>query len=160
ALLAHAKRMGFSDRSIARLIKCDEQEIRDKRLKANIIPYVKQIDTLAGEFAAQTNYLYLTYHACEQVIEASQDRPILVLGSVPYSIGSSFEFDWCAVNTSRALREQGKISILINSNPETVSTDYDESDRLYFEQLTLERVQDIADFEKAAGIVVSVGGQI
>lgn len=158
--LAHAKRMGFSDRSIARLLKCDEQDIRDKRLAANIIPYVKQIDTLAGEFAAQTNYLYLTYHACEHDIEPSQDSPILVLGSGPYSIGSSVEFDWCAVNTSRALREQGKIAILINSNPETVSTDYDESDRLYFEQLTLERVQDIADFEKAAGIVVSVGGQI
>ncbi len=158
--LRKAKRMGFSDRAIGRLTQQSEDDIRHLRLQANIIPYVKQIDTLAGEFAAQTNYLYLTYHACEHDIESSVERPILVLGSGPYSIGSSVEFDWCAVNTSRALREQGKKSILINSNPETVSTDYDESDRLYFEQLTLERVRDIADFEKAAGIVVSVGGQI
>ena len=160
ALLKSAKLMGFSDRAIGKLIEKTEEDVRKKRLAANIIPYVKQIDTLAGEFAAQTNYLYLTYHGCEHDIETSSDRPIVVLGSGPYAIGSSVEFDWCAVNTSRALRESGKRSILINSNPETVSTDYDESDRLYFEQLTLERVQDIADFEQAAGIVVSVGGQI
>ena len=159
-LLATAKRMGFSDRAIGRLLNQSEDDIRNFRLQANIIPYVKQIDTLAGEFAARTNYLYLTYHACEHDIEPSSERPIVVLGSGPYSIGSSVEFDWCAVNTSRSLRELGKKSILINSNPETVSTDYDESDRLYFEQLTLERVRDIADFEQAAGIIVSVGGQI
>jgi carbamoyl-phosphate synthase large subunit len=159
-LLKSAKRMGFSDRAIGRLTKETEESIRAKRLAANIIPYVKQIDTLAGEFEAQTNYLYVTYHASEHDIESSTERPVLVLGSGPYAIGSSVEFDWCAVNTSRSLREQGKKSILINSNPETVSTDYDESDRLYFEQLTLERVQDIADFEKAAGIIVSVGGQV
>lgn len=159
-LLLRAKKMGFSDRAIGRLTKTTEQEIRDRRLAAKIIPYVKQIDTLAGEFAAQTNYLYLTYHGCEHDISPSSEKPVLVLGSGPYAIGSSVEFDWCAVNTSRSLRELGKKSILINSNPETVSTDYDESDRLYFEQLTLERVQDIADFEQAAGIVVSVGGQI
>lgn len=160
ALLRVAKRNGFSDRAIGRLTNQSEDTIRNQRCKANIIPYVKQIDTLAGEFAAQTNYLYLTYHACEHDIQPSTERPVLVLGSGPYSIGSSVEFDWCAVNTSRSLREMGKRSILINSNPETVSTDYDESDRLYFEQLTLERVRDIADFELAAGIVVSVGGQI
>lgn len=159
-LLSSAKRMGFSDRALGKLTDSNEAKIREKRLKSNIIPYVKQIDTLAGEFEAQTNYLYLTYHACEHDIERCEERPILVLGSGPYAIGSSVEFDWCAVNTSRSLREQGKKSILINSNPETVSTDYDESDRLYFEQLTLERVQDIADFEKAAGIIVSVGGQV
>lgn len=159
SLLRSAKMMGFSDVAIGQLTKRTEDDIRAMRLKANIIPYVKQIDTLAGEFAAQTNYLYLTYHACEHDIESSSERPILVLGSGPYSIGSSVEFDWCAVNTSRSLREQEKKSILINSNPETVSTDYDESDRLYFEQLTLERVRDIADFEQAAGIIVSVGGQ-
>jgi carbamoyl-phosphate synthase large subunit len=158
-LLATAKRMGFSDRAIGRLTNQPEETIRTRRLAEKIVPYVKQIDTLAGEFAAQTNYLYLTYHACEHDIGPSQERPILVLGSGPYSIGSSVEFDWCAVNTSRSLREMGKKSILINSNPETVSTDYDESDRLYFEQLTLERVRDIADFERTAGIVVSVGGQ-
>lgn len=159
-LLKTAKLKGFSDCAIAKLTKHTTEEIRTKRLATKIIPYVKQIDTLAGEFAAQTNYLYLTYHACEHDIDPSSERPILVLGSGPYAIGSSVEFDWCAVNTSRSLREQGKKSILINSNPETVSTDYDESDRLYFEQLTLERVQDIADFEKPEGIVVSVGGQV
>jgi len=159
-LLKSAKLMGFSDRAIGVLTRHTEDVIRAKRLQANIIPYVKQIDTLAGEFEAETNYLYLTYHACEHDIKTSSDRPVLVLGSGPYAIGSSVEFDWCAVNTSRSLREQGKKSILINSNPETVSTDYDESDRLYFEQLTLERVQDIADFEEAEGIIVSVGGQV
>lgn len=159
-LLHHAKRMGFSDRAIGKLTHQTENEIRAKRLAVGIQPYVKQIDTLAGEFAAQTNYLYLTYHGSEHDIEPSSDKPIFVLGSGPYSIGSSVEFDWCAVNTSRALREEGRKSILINSNPETVSTDYDESDRLYFEQLTLERVRDIADFEKAYGIIVSVGGQV
>ncbi|MBX3708476.1 MAG: carbamoyl-phosphate synthase (glutamine-hydrolyzing) large subunit [Gammaproteobacteria bacterium] len=160
ALLRTAKWTGFSDRAIGSLTDHSEEKIREKRLQASIVPYVKQIDTLAGEFAAQTNYLYLTYHACEHDVGPSQESPVLVLGSGPYAIGSSVEFDWCAVNTSRSLREQGKKSILINSNPETVSTDYDESDRLYFEQLTLERVRDIADFEKAAGIIVSVGGQI
>lgn len=159
SLLLNSKRMGFSDRAIGRIIQQSEDSVRAIRLEANIVPYVKQIDTLAGEFAAQTNYLYLTYHACEHDIEPSVERPVLVLGSGPYSIGSSVEFDWCAVNTSRSLRELNKKSILINSNPETVSTDYDESDRLYFEQLTLERVRDIADFENAAGLVVSVGGQ-
>lgn len=160
ALLLQAKRMGFSDRAIAKLTQTSEEHIRKERISANIIPYVKQIDTLAGEFAAQTNYLYLTYHACEHDIEPSSTQPILVLGSGPYSIGSSVEFDWCGVNTSRAIRALGEKSILINSNPETVSTDYDESDRLYFEQLTLERVRDIADFEDPFGIVVSVGGQV
>lgn len=159
-LLKSAKLMGFSDRGIGKLTHQTEDAIRSKRLSANIIPYVKQIDTLAGEFEAQTNYLYMTYHGCEHDISASTERPVLVLGSGPYAIGSSVEFDWCAVNTSRSLRESGKKSILINSNPETVSTDYDESDRLYFEQLTLERVQDIADFEKPAGMIVSVGGQV
>ena len=158
--LSEAKRMGFSDRAIGRLTDQTEDTIRKRRIELNVIPYVKQIDTLAGEFAAQTNYLYFTYHACEHDIQPSEVKPVLVLGSGPYAIGSSVEFDWCAVNTSRSLREMGKKSILINSNPETVSTDYDESDRLYFEQLTLERVRDIADFERAEGIIVSVGGQI
>jgi carbamoyl-phosphate synthase large subunit len=146
--LSLAKLNGFSDRALGRLLEQTEDAIRAKRLDAGIIPYVKQIDTLAGEFEAQTNYLYMTYHACEHDIEPSNDQPIVVLGSGPYSIGSSVEFDWCAVNTSRALRESGKKSILINSNPETVSTDYDE------------RVRDIADFEQTGGIVVSVGGQV
>jgi carbamoyl-phosphate synthase large subunit len=158
-LLLAAKRSGFSDRGIAKLTKQTEEDVRYIRQQVNIIPYVKQIDTLAGEFEAQTNYLYLTYHATEHDVIPTNEPPVMVLGSGPYSIGSSVEFDWCAVNTTRALRESGKKAVLINSNPETVSTDYDESDRLYFEQLSLERVRDIADFERAEGIVVSVGGQ-
>ena len=160
SMLLKAKKFGFSDRAIGRLLKLSEDNIRTQRLQQNIIPYVKQIDTLAGEFAAQTNYLYLTYHACEHDVVRSAEQSVLVIGSGPYAIGSSVEFDWCAVNTSRSLREMGKKSILINSNPETVSTDYDESDRLYFEQLTLERVRDIADFEQVFGMILSVGGQI
>lgn len=159
-MLRVAKQMGFSDKALGALTQQTEQTIREKRIAANIVPYVKQIDTLAGEFAAQTNYLYMTYHACEHDISPSAESPILVLGSGPYTIGSSVEFDWCAVNTLRTLRRLKKVSILINSNPETVSTDYDESDRLYFEQLTFERVRDIADFEKPQGTIVSVGGQV
>jgi carbamoyl-phosphate synthase large subunit len=159
AVLRQAKQLGYSDKVIAALTKQTELAIRQLRIQANVVPVVKQIDTLAGEFAAQTNYLYLTYHGDEHDVEATTDA-VLVLGSGPYSIGSSVEFDWCAVNTSRTLRTLGKRSILVNSNPETVSTDYDESDRLYFEQLTFERVQDIADIEQPMGIIVSVGGQI
>ncbi|OGT38796.1 MAG: carbamoyl phosphate synthase large subunit [Gammaproteobacteria bacterium RIFCSPHIGHO2_12_FULL_37_14] len=159
-LLHQAKKLGFSDRALALISNQTESSIRQRRIAKGIVPVVKQIDTLAGEFAAETNYLYLTYHGSRHDIETSSDRPILVLGSGPYAIGSSVEFDWCAVNTARTLRKMGKRAILINSNPETVSTDYDESDRLYFEQLTFERVQDIADIEKPVGIVVCVGGQI
>lgn len=159
-LLLTAKQHGFSDKAIGLLTKQNEQIIRNQRLKSNIKPFVKQIDTLAGEFASETNYLYLTYHAASHDVEASTKKPIIVLGSGPYSIGSSVEFDWCAVNTTRTLRSLDQQAILINSNPETVSTDYDESDRLYFEQMTLERVCDIADFEGAKGLIVSVGGQI
>ncbi len=159
SLLRLAKEMGFSDKAIGRLTKKSEEDIRALRLSQNIIPYVKQIDTLAGEVDAQTNYLYMTYHAAEHDILPSKDH-MMVLGSGPYAIGSSVEFDWGAVNTLRTLRASGKKAILINSNPETVSTDYDESDRLYFEQLSFERVQDIADFEKPKGVIVSVGGQI
>lgn len=159
-LLRLAKLNGFSDKALGSLTNQSAQHIREQRLAENIVPYVKQIDTLAGECAAQTNYLYMSYHGMEHDIPPSEERPQLVLGSGPYSIGSSVEFDWCAVNTLRTLRKLNKRAILINSNPETVSTDYDESDRLYFEQLSFERVQDIADFENAFGIVVSVGGQI
>lgn len=159
-LLKTAKEFGFSDRVLGKIKDKTEKQVRALRLKNKIMPYVKQIDTLAGEFEAQTNYLYLTYHGCEHDISPAKQRPIIVLGSGPYAIGSSVEFDWCAVNTSRTLRKLKQTSIIINSNPETVSTDYDESDKLYFEQLTFERVQDIADFENPEGIVVSVGGQI
>ena len=159
-LLRELKQAGFSDIFIAKTKNKSTKQIRALRLKYGIIPFVKQIDTLAGEFAAQTNYLYLSYHAVEHDISPAKRAPIIVLGSGPYSIGSSVEFDWCAVNTAKTLRRLNETAIIINSNPETVSTDYDESDRLYFEQLTFERVQDIVEFESAKGIIVSVGGQI
>lgn len=160
ALLKRAKRWGFSDKAIALLKNRSEEEIRVLRLEKNIRPVVKQIDTLAGEFDAETNYLYMTYHGEKNDLLPSEKKPVVVLGSGPYAIGSSVEFDWCAVNTARTLMEQGETAIIINSNPETVSTDYDESDRLYFEELSLERVRDIADYEDPKGIIVSVGGQI
>ncbi len=159
-LLKNGKQLGFSDISIAKLQDLHEDQIRNLRKKEQIIPYIKQIDTLAGEFEAQTNYLYLTYHGMEHDIEPSMIEPVIVLGSGPYCIGSSVEFDWCAVNTARTLRQLHENPIIINSNPETVSTDFDESKRLYFEELSLERVKDIADFENPKGIIVSVGGQI
>lgn len=155
-----AKQMGFSDKRIAKLKKKSEEAIRQERLKKGILPIVKQIDTLAGEFSAETNYLYTTYHGEIHDVPPSEKPPILVLGSGPYCIGSSVEFDWCAVNAAKTLRKHHEHTIIINSNPETVSTDYDESNRLYFEEITFERVQDIADYEKVKGIIVSVGGQI
>ena len=159
-LLLTAKQMGFSDKELAKIKTGTEEKIRKTRLKYDIKPYVKQIDTLAGEFTAETNYLYTTYHGSSNDITASKKRPVIVLGSGPYCIGSSVEFDWCAVNTAKTLRKLGEETIIINSNPETVSTDYDESDRLYFEEITLERVRDIVDLENPKGIIVSVGGQI
>jgi carbamoyl-phosphate synthase large subunit len=159
-LLREAKEKGFSDRSLARIKKWEEEEVRKLRLKYKIAPFIKQIDTLAGEFDAETNYLYTTYQARSHDIAPSRSKPIFVIGSGPYCIGSSVEFDWCAVNMARTLRKHAKEVVMINSNPETVSTDFDESNRLYFEELTLERVRDIADFEQPHGIAVSVGGQI
>lgn len=159
-LLLLAKKNGFSDVTIAFLRGENENEIRKQRLQFGIHPYVKQIDTLAGEFAAQTKYLYMTYHGTQDDVFPLNPSAIAVLGSGPYCVGSSVEFDWCAVNTLKSLGKLGELAVMINSNPETVSTDYDESDRLYFEELTLERVRDIADFEKFKGFIVSVGGQI
>ncbi len=158
--LLEAKQMGFSDAAIAKRCGSTEETIRKKRQEKGITPVIKQIDTLAGEFDAETNYLYLTYHGKTHDIAAAKKAPIIVLGSGPYSIGSSVEFDWCAVNTVRTLKKLGEETIIINSNPETVSTDYDESDRLYFDEITQERVRDIADFENSKGIIVSVGGQV
>lgn len=158
-ILQEAKKKGFSDKSIASFTQTSEKEIRKLRINLGILPHIKQIDTLAGEFDAATNYLYVTYHGTSHDVSPSE-KSIITLGSGPYCIGSSVEFDWCAVNTSKTLRSLDFTSIVINSNPETVSTDYDESDRLYFEELTLERVQDIADFESPKGLIVSVGGQI
>ena len=160
ALLLQAKRFGFSDRIIARLKEETEEEIRKIRKQWKIVPSIKQIDTLAGEFEAKTNYLYTTYWGQSHDVQPSEKRPIIVLGSGPYCIGSSVEFDWCAVNAARTLRKKGFETIMINSNPETVSTDFDESDRLYFEELTLERILDLADFEHPKGIILSFGGQI
>jgi len=159
-VLEQAKRAGFADACLAGLKKTSENSIRLRRLRFGIKPCVKQIDTLAGEFEATTNYLYTTYHGTEDDVKPLGQQAIIVIGSGPYCIGSSVEFDWCAVNTAKTLHEHGRKSIIVNSNPETVSTDFDRSDRLYFEELTLERLRDIADFENPQGLVVSVGGQI
>jgi carbamoyl-phosphate synthase large subunit len=159
-VLLALKQHGFSDRAIARLTGTQEDKIRIKRKKAGILPSVKQIDTLAGEYDAETNYLYMTYHGSTNDVEPLGSLAAVIIGSGPYCIGSSVEFDWCAVNTAQALQRNKLKTIMVNSNPETVSTDFDRSDRLYFDELTFERIQDIADFENPGGIVVSVGGQI
>lgn len=159
-ILAKAKKLGYSDKKISDLKKKSEEEIRTLRKGLGIMPYVKQIDTLAAEYPAQTNYLYLTYNAEEHDISFGKEAPVMVLGSGPYRIGSSVEFDWCSVNAVHEVKKQGFESILINYNPETVSTDYDEADKLYFDELTFERIRDIYELENPNGIIVSVGGQI
>lgn len=158
--LSQIKQAGFADKTIAKLTSTTEHAVRQSRIKQGVVPAIKQIDTLAGEFDATTNYLYATYHGCAHDVAPLGQKAVAIIGSGPYCIGSSVEFDWCAVNTGKTLQRHGRKTIMINSNPETVSTDFDLSDRLYFEELTLERIQDIADFEKQQGIVVSVGGQI
>ncbi len=169
ALLKVAKQQGFSDFQIARAIlkeKMDNTEsanlrVRAMRKKAGIVPVVKQIDTLAAEYPAMTNYLYLTYNGSENDINYEHDhRSVVVLGSGAYRIGSSVEFDWCSVNALLTVKKEGWRSVMINYNPETVSTDYDMCDRLYFDELTFERVLDILDFETPHGVILSVGGQI
>ncbi|MDR3093235.1 MAG: carbamoyl-phosphate synthase (glutamine-hydrolyzing) large subunit, partial [Bacteroidales bacterium] len=167
-LLLAAKRQGYSDFQIARYVCKDDHTIdenllnvRAYRKKMGVVPYVKQIDTLAGEFPAQTNYLYLTYHGVEHDVAFERDnRSVVVLGSGAYRIGSSVEFDWCSVNAINTIRNEGFRSIMINYNPETVSTDYDSCDKLYFDELTLERVLDILDLEAPKGVIISTGGQI
>lgn len=159
-LLRDAKKQGFSDATIAQLTGKTPHFIRKQRLAKGIRPVTKQIDTLAGEVAAQTNYLYMTYHGTVDDVTPLAKPPVMVLGSGPYCIGSSVEFDWCAVTMATTLRNHKVPCVVVNSNPETVSTDFDRSDRLYFEELTLERVMDIADAESTRGIVVSTGGQI
>ncbi len=162
ALLREAKRAGFSDSGIAKIRDSKTEQVRQQRIDARIVPFVKQIDTLGGEFPAQTNYLYLTYHGTEHDVrfENGGKPRTIVLGGGPYSIGSSVEFDWCCVQTVHELQRQGFSVAMINSNPETVSTDYDECDTLFFEELTEERVRDIITFMNPQGIVVSMGGQI
>lgn len=157
--LLKLKKIGVSDKRIGELMGKTGLEIRTLRKKWNIIPSVFQIDTLAGEFPAETNYLYMTYNGNHDDVESFKKEGVIVLGSGPYRIGSSVEFDWSSVSTAQALKKHGKKSIVINCNPETVSTDYDISERLYFEELTFERIADIYDFEKPFGVIVSVGGQ-
>lgn len=169
-LLLRAKRQGFSDFQIARFlladkgVKAGDKEalaVRSQRKQLGITPVVKQIDTLAAEYPAETNYLYLTYSGTHSDINYEGDgRSVVVLGSGAYRIGSSVEFDWCGVNALQTIREQGYRSVMINYNPETVSTDYDITDRLYFDELTFERVLDILDLETARGVILSTGGQI
>lgn len=159
-LLRAAKQSGFADRVIADLQDTTAALIRKKRLHYGIKPVIKLVDTLAGEFDAETNYIYMTYHGQVDDVAPLGKAATAILGSGPYCIGSSVEFDWCAVNTAKTLSKHGHKTIIINSNPETVSTDFDRSDRLYFEELTLERIEDIADFERPRGLVLSVGGQI
>ncbi len=168
-LLKKAKIQGFTDFQIARALGLDktmEPEkasnlVRQHRKTAGIVPYVKQIDTLAAEYPAQANYLYLTYLGAAHDIAFENDkRSVVVLGSGAYRIGSSVEFDWCGVQALNTIRKEGYRSIMINYNPETVSTDYDMCDRLYFDELTFERVMDILDLEMPYGVVVSTGGQI
>ncbi|KAF8430790.1 hypothetical protein L210DRAFT_3417169, partial [Boletus edulis BED1] len=156
--LLQAKQLGFSDRLVAHCIGSTELAVRRLRQEASIFPFVKQIDTVAAEFPALTNYLYTTYNATEHDI-SFEDRGVMVLGSGVYRIGSSVEFDWCAVRAIRTLREQGLPTIMVNYNPETVSTDYDEADRLYFENISLESILDIYDTERCRGAILSMGGQ-
>jgi len=168
-LLYEAKKAGFSDFQITRLVlKCSSDEMddmikvtREYRKSRNILPVVKQIDTLAAEYPAQTNYLYLTYNGATHDIQYENDQlSVIVLGSGAYRIGSSVEFDWCSVNALMTIKKEGYRSVMINYNPETVSTDYDMCDRLYFDELTFERVMDIIELENPKGVIVSTGGQI
>ena len=168
-LLRRAKVQGFTDFQIARALGMEEEMdieeasliVRRRRLSAGIVPVVKQIDTLAAEYPAQTNYLYMTYSGIAHDIHYEHDkRSIVVLGSGAYRIGSSVEFDWCGVQALNTIRKEGFRSVMINYNPETVSTDYDMCDRLYFDELTFERVLDILDLECPKGVIVSTGGQI
>ena len=157
--LLMAKRMGLSDARIGQLTQQKECDVRLARKRLGVIPSVFQIDTLAGEFPAKTNYLYFTYSGSHHDVDPIGRKGVMVLGSGPYRIGSSVEFDWTCVQTALALQEHKRRSIIVNCNPETVSTDYDISDRLYFEQLTFERLADIYEFENPEGVIVSVGGQ-
>ncbi|HLG24593.1 MAG TPA: carbamoyl-phosphate synthase (glutamine-hydrolyzing) large subunit [Candidatus Nanoarchaeia archaeon] len=167
SLLKLSKQQGFSDFQIAKITSKENNQMEEKMLKVreyrkknNIIPCVKQIDTLAAEYPAKTNYLYLTYNGDEDDVEFNVKKTAIVLGSGAYRIGSSVEFDWCCVNSVQALKQLGHQTVMINYNPETVSTDYDVCDRLYFDELSLERVLDICDKETPDGVVISMGGQI
>ncbi|XP_068630102.1 multifunctional protein r [Battus philenor] len=158
-ILKKAKQIGFSDKQIAAAIKSTELAVRKLREEFNITPFVKRIDTVAAEWPASTNYLYLTYNGSTHDLDFPGEH-VMVLGSGVYRIGSSVEFDWCAVGCLRELKNQGKKTIMINYNPETVSTDYDMSDRLYFEEISFEVVMDIYNIEKPDGVILCMGGQL
>lgn len=157
-LIRHAKQLGFSDLQLAKFLSSNDLAVRRKRVDAGISPLVKQIDTVAAEFPAYTNYLYLTYNGSEHDV-SFEDHGVMVLGSGVYRIGSSVEFDWCSVRAIRTLRQEGYKTVMVNYNPETVSTDYDEADRLYFENINLETVLDIYQLESSSGVIISMGGQ-
>lgn len=159
-LLKEEKQKGFSDIQITMLTQTTELAVREKRKKWGIVPYVKQIDTLAAEYPAKTNYLYLTYNGDEDDISFEEKKQVIVLGGGAYKIGSSVEFDWCCVNSVKTLKDLKYKTIMVNYNPETVSTDYDICDKLYFDELSFERVWDIYEKENPLGIIISMGGQI
>lgn len=160
-LMRDAKKHGFSDKQIGLLKNMEEKEVRTLRKKMKVLPCVKQIDTMAAEYPAKTNYLYLTYHGDKHDVEFDhKGKSAIVLGSGAYCIGSSVEFDWCCVNAIQSLSKLKFETIMINYNPETVSTDYDTCDKLYFDELSLERVLDIYELEDPDGVIVSTGGQI
>ncbi len=159
-LLLRAKQLGFSDRFLSRMYSVSEDTVRITRKRLGIVPFVKQIDTVAAEYPAKTNYLYLTYNgSADDTLVKQARKSVMVLGSGVYRIGSSVEFDWCGVHTIKTLRAKGYETIMVNLNPETVSTDYDIGNKLYFDELTYERVMDIYDKEGPRGVIVSVGGQ-
>jgi len=160
SLLREAKELGFSDRAIELLLDAPNHSIREARKEHGITTHTAQIDTMAAEFPADTNYLYTSYHAHHSDVSPSWRKKVLVLGSGPYRIGSSVEFDWCCVNAVQAASDAGYETIMLNYNPETVSTDYDLCDKLYFEEISFESVMDLCEREQPDGVIVSMGGQI
>lgn len=158
-LLLEAKKAGFADRQVARHLGCTEAQVASLRRRYGLAPVVKQVDTLAAEYPAQTNYLYLTYNGSEDDVAFSNRQAVLVLGSGVYRIGSSVEFDWCGVHAVRKLKQLGYATLMLNCNPETVSTDYDECDRLYFDEINAETIGELYAKEQPLGVIVSMGGQ-
>ncbi|MDP6465965.1 MAG: carbamoyl phosphate synthase large subunit, partial [SAR324 cluster bacterium] len=157
-LIKRAKEAGYSDKYIAGLLRCEENEVREKRICDGVKPVFKRVDTCGGEFEAHTPYLYSTYESeCEAI--PSKNKKIIILGGGPNRIGQGIEFDYCCVHAAFALKEDGFETIMVNCNPETVSTDYDTSDRLYFEPLTFEDVMHIVEVEQPDGVIVQFGGQ-
>lgn len=158
--LLRAKQLGFSDKGISKRLGIDQHRVRKARLEAGVRPHIAKIDTLAAEFPAETNYLYSTYHAGASESAQTKRKNIMVLGSGTYRIGSSVEFDWCCVNAAQAASELGYETIMLNYNPETVSTDYDVCDKLVFDEVSFESVLDVYEREQPEGVVVSMGGQV